>query len=120
VLASAEAAFVAEIDGRIVGEANVSGGGWIDLGVEPSLRRRGIGTALLRAAEEASTAKPTLLMALQSDPPGAGILHHSSSSRDRDVAPAQRRPFVNGELRMGTAPLDLAGLLALADQPDAP
>ena len=29
-------------------------------------------------------------------------------------------PFVNGELSMGTAPLDLAGLLALADQQDAP
>jgi mycothiol synthase len=73
VLASAEGAFVAEIEGRIVGEADVSGGGWIDLGVEPAVRRRGIGTALLRAAEEASTAKPTLLMALQSDPPGAAF-----------------------------------------------
>jgi mycothiol synthase len=73
VLASAEGAFVAEIESRIVGEADVSGGGWIDLGVEPSERRRGIGTALLRAAEEASTAKPTLLMALHSDPPGAAF-----------------------------------------------
>ncbi len=34
--------------------------------------------------------------------------------------PRSAWPFVNGELRMGTAPLDLAGLLALADQPDAP
>jgi mycothiol synthase len=72
VLASADGAFVAETEGRIVGEADASGG-WIDVGVDPSVRRRGIGTALLRAAEEAATAEPTLLMALQSDPPGAAF-----------------------------------------------
>ena len=70
ILASADGAFVAELEGRIVGEADASGG-WIDLGVEPSVRRRGIGTALLREAEAAATAEPTLLTALQSDPPGA-------------------------------------------------
>jgi mycothiol synthase len=70
MLASADGAFVAEIEGRIVGASDASGG-WIDLGVEPSVRRRGIGTALLEAAEGAATAEPTLLLALQSDPPGA-------------------------------------------------
>jgi mycothiol synthase len=72
VLASADGAFVAETEGRIVGEADASGG-WIDVGVDPSVRRRGIGTALLRAAEEAATAEPTLVMALQSDRPGAAF-----------------------------------------------
>ena len=72
ILASADGSFVAEVDGRIVGEADASGG-WIDVGVEPSVRRRGIGTALLQAAEGTATAKPTLLMALQSDAPGAAF-----------------------------------------------
>ena len=72
ILASADGSFVAEVDGRIVGEADASGG-WIDVGVEPSVRRRGIGTALLQAAESTATAKPTLLMALQSDAPGAAF-----------------------------------------------
>jgi mycothiol synthase len=72
ILASADGAFVAEVDDRVVGEADASGG-WIDLRVEPTLRRRGIGTALLREAEAAATAEPTLLIALQSDPPGAAF-----------------------------------------------
>ena len=72
ILASADGSFVAEVDGRIVGEADASGG-WIDVGVEPSVRRRGIGTALLQAAESTAAAKPTLLMALQSDAPGAAF-----------------------------------------------
>lgn len=72
ILASADGSFVAEVGGRIVGEADASGG-WIDVGVEPSVRRRGIGTALLHAAEGTATAKPTLLMALQSDAPGAAF-----------------------------------------------
>jgi mycothiol synthase len=76
ILASADGAFVAEMDGRIVGEADASGG-WIDLSVEPSKRRRGIGTALLRAAEEAATEEPTLLIALRSDPPGAAFARAS-------------------------------------------
>jgi mycothiol synthase len=76
ILASADGAFVAEMDGRIVGEADASGG-WIDLSVEPSERRRGIGTALLRAAEEAATEEPTLLIALRSDPPGAAFARAS-------------------------------------------
>ena len=72
ILASADGSFVAEVDGRVVGEAEASGG-WIDVGVEPSVRRRGIGTALLQAAEGTAAAKPTLLMALQSDAPGAAF-----------------------------------------------
>ena len=72
ILASADGAFVAEVDGRVVGEAD-SNGCWIDVGVEHEVRRRGIGTALLREAEAAATAEPTLLMALQSDPPGAAF-----------------------------------------------
>ena len=72
ILASADGSFVAEVDGRIVGEADASGG-WIDVGVERSVRRRGIGTALLLGAVGAATAEPTLLMALQSDSPGAAF-----------------------------------------------
>ena len=34
ILASADGAFVAELEGRVVGEADASGG-WIDVGVEP-------------------------------------------------------------------------------------
>ena len=71
-LAGADAVFVAETEDGVVGHSDVDGG-WIDVGVEPSVRRRGIGTALLRAAEGAATAEPTLLMALQSDPPGAAF-----------------------------------------------
>ena len=71
-LAGADAVFVAETDDGVVGHSDVDGG-WIDVGVKPSVRRRGIGTALLRAAEGAATAEPTLLMALQSDPPGAAF-----------------------------------------------
>jgi mycothiol synthase len=71
-LAGADAVFVAETEDGVVGHSDVDGG-WIDVGVEPSVRRRGVGTALLRAAEGAATAEPTLLMALQSDPPGAAF-----------------------------------------------
>ena len=84
ILSSADGAFVAELDGRIVGEADASGG-WIDLSVEPSLRRRGIGTALLQAAEGAATAEPTLLIALQSDPPGAAFARASGYEKAWEV-----------------------------------
>jgi mycothiol synthase len=66
-LAGADAVFVADAGGRVVGQSAVDGG-WIDLGVEPSVRRRGIGTALLEAAEERATARPTLLMGLSTEP----------------------------------------------------
>jgi mycothiol synthase len=69
-LAGADAVFVAETKDGIVAHADVDGG-WIGLGVAPSARRQGIGTALLHAAEEASAATPTLLIGLQSDPPAA-------------------------------------------------
>jgi mycothiol synthase len=75
-LAGADAVFVAETEDGVMGHSDVDGG-WIDVGVEPSVRRRGIGTALLRAAEGAATAEPTLLMALQSDPPGAAFARAS-------------------------------------------
>jgi mycothiol synthase len=71
-LAGADAVFVAETEDGVVGQSDVDGG-WIGLGVAPTVRRRGIGTALLRAAQGAATAEPTLLMALQSDPPGAAF-----------------------------------------------
>lgn len=70
--ADADGLFVAESQERIVGESGVRGGG-IDVLVEPSMRRRGIGTTLLRAAEGAATADPTLLVALQSEPPAAAF-----------------------------------------------
>jgi mycothiol synthase len=84
VLSSADGSFVAEVEGRIVGEADASGG-WIDVGVDPSVRRRGIGTALLRAAEGAATAEPTLLMALQSDPPGAAFAQANGYEKSWEV-----------------------------------
>src|SRR4029078_4882151 len=56
ILASADGSFVAEVDDRIVGQADASGG-WIDVGVEPSVRRRGMGTAVLRAEEAAAHAR---------------------------------------------------------------
>ena len=72
ILASADGAFVAEAEDGIVGEADASGG-WIDVGVSPSMQRRGIGTALLRAAEDAATAQPTLVMGLSTDPAAAAF-----------------------------------------------
>jgi mycothiol synthase len=84
ILASADAGYVAEVGGRLVGEADVDGG-WIDVGVEPSARRRGIGTALLRAVEAAATASPTLLMALRSDPPGAAFARANGYEKSWEV-----------------------------------
>ena len=72
ILASADGAFVAETEDGVVGEADASGG-WIDVGVSPSMQRRGIGTALLRAAEDAATAQPTLVMGLSTDPAAAAF-----------------------------------------------
>ena len=72
ILASADGAFVAEAEDGIVGEADASGG-WIDVGVSPSMQRRGIGTALLRAAEDAATAEPTLVTGLSTDPAAAAF-----------------------------------------------
>jgi len=72
ILASADGAFVAETEDGIVGEADASGG-WIDVGVSPSMQRRGIGTALLRAAEDAATAEPTLVTGLSTDPAAAAF-----------------------------------------------
>jgi len=83
-LAGADAVFVAETEDGVVGHSDVDGG-WIDVGVEPSVRRRGAGTALLRAAEGAATAEPTLLTALQSDPPGAAFARASGYEKAWEV-----------------------------------
>jgi len=83
-LAGADAVFVAETEDGVVGHSDVDGG-WIDVGVEPSVRRRGAGTALLRAAEGAATAEPTLLTALQSDPPGAAFARASGYEKACEV-----------------------------------
>jgi mycothiol synthase len=83
-LAGADAVFVAETEDGVVGHSDVDGG-WIDVGVEPSVRRRGVGTALLRAAEGAATAEPTLLTALQSDPPGAAFARASGYEKAWEV-----------------------------------
>jgi mycothiol synthase len=70
VVNSADAAFVAEAEGRVVGHTDVDGG-WIGLIVDPDMRRRGVGSALLEAAEREAATHPTLLMGLQSDPSAA-------------------------------------------------
>jgi mycothiol synthase len=66
-LASAQGVFVAEADGRVVGHSDARGNG-IDVGVHADWRRRGIGTALLRAAEEAATEEPLILIGLAGEP----------------------------------------------------
>ena len=71
-LAGADASFVAETDGGLVGHAAVRGNG-IDVGVEPAERRRGIGTALLRAIEQAAKEEPLLLTGLSSEPAAAAF-----------------------------------------------
>jgi len=83
-LAGADAVFVAEAQGRVVGVADV-GGGWIDLGVEPSRRRGGIGTALLRAAEEHATAKPLLLTGLSTESAATAFATASGYSKAWEV-----------------------------------
>ena len=83
-LAGADAVFVAETKDGIVGHGDVDGG-WIGLGVAPSARRQGIGTALLHAAEEASAATPTLLIGLQSDPPAAPFAKASGYEKAWEV-----------------------------------
>jgi mycothiol synthase len=66
-LAGADASFVAEEEGEIVGHTAVDGG-WIDLVVAPPKRGRGIGTALLGAAEPAATDDVLLLTGLATEP----------------------------------------------------
>jgi mycothiol synthase len=69
-VASADAAFVAETAGGVVGHADVRGGD-IEVVVGMAARRRGIGTALLAEAERAATADPVLLAAVTLEPAGA-------------------------------------------------
>ncbi|WP_436763679.1 GNAT family N-acetyltransferase [Streptosporangium sp. V21-05] len=51
-----EAVLIAEVDGRMAGTLLAGWDGWrahlYRLAVDPALRRRGVGTALIRAAEE--------------------------------------------------------------------
>jgi mycothiol synthase len=68
--ASAGALFVAETSSGIVGESAVRGNG-ISLGVRAAERRRGIGTALLKAAEQAAKEDPLLLTAVSLEPAAA-------------------------------------------------
>jgi len=65
--ASADGLFVAESEGRVVGESGARGNG-ISVGVDPAWRRRGIGTALLETAEGAATEDPLLLIGLAPEP----------------------------------------------------
>src|SRR4029453_14050620 len=69
-LGGADAVFVAETEGGVVGHADVDGG-WIGLGVAAAARRRGIGTALLEEAERAATTDSTWLIGLGSEPAAA-------------------------------------------------
>ena len=84
MLAGADAGFVAETDGGIVAEADIDGG-WIDLIVAPSMRRRGIGSALLRAVEQKATAQPTLLQTLSTEPAAAAFARANGYERAWEV-----------------------------------
>jgi mycothiol synthase len=68
--AAADGLFVAETANGLVGDAAVRGNG-IDVGVAPGWRRRGIGTALLTAVEEAATEDPVLLVGVAHEPSAA-------------------------------------------------
>jgi mycothiol synthase len=83
-LATGDAAFVAEAEGGIVGQSGVRGGG-IDVLVEPTLRRQGIGTALLAEAEQAATAEPLLLVGVALEPSAAPFALASGYSKDWEV-----------------------------------
>jgi mycothiol synthase len=78
--ATADAAFVAEVDGTIVGDAGVRGGG-IDVLVAPPFRRRGIGAALIEATEEAATDEVLLLTAIESEPAAAPFAEASGYTK---------------------------------------
>jgi mycothiol synthase len=83
-VAGAAAAFVAETEAGIVGHADVDGG-WIDLIVHPDARRQGIGTALLREAEGATTAPATFLTGLSTEPRAAAFAEANRYSKAWEV-----------------------------------
>jgi mycothiol synthase len=66
-LEAAQGSFVAEAVDGVVGHSSGRGNG-IDVGVAPAWRRRGIGTALLKAAEEPATEDLLLLVGLAHEP----------------------------------------------------
>jgi mycothiol synthase len=80
-LAAAGPAFVAETEAGVVGHAVVDGNE-IDIGVAPPERRRGIGTALLRTTEAATSEDVLTLTGLASEPwaaPFAGANGYAKS-----------------------------------------
>jgi mycothiol synthase len=66
--------WVAVADGSIVGAAGLSSGEYIDLDVRPDMRRRGIGTALLREVEDEAGHVLIRAVACALDPAGAAFL----------------------------------------------
>jgi mycothiol synthase len=82
--ASADTLFVAERAGEFVGESRLRGNG-IDVGVRPSERRRGIGSALLRAAEEAASEDRLLLTGLASEPASAAFARANGYAKAWEV-----------------------------------
>ncbi len=64
------AVFVAETEDGFVGHSDVDGG-WIDLGVAPAVRRRGIGTALLERSRGGGDRGPDAARSAFSTEPAA-------------------------------------------------
>ena len=83
-LAAAGASFVAETEAGVVGHAAIDGNE-IDVGVAPAERRRGIGTALLRRAEEAASENVLTLTGLASEPWGAPFAAANGYAKTAEV-----------------------------------
>ena len=83
-LDSVDGSFVAEAEGELVGHSTVRGNG-IDVGVAPAWRRRGIGTALLEAAEQAATEEPLLLFGLAHEPWAAPFATANGYAKEWEV-----------------------------------
>jgi mycothiol synthase len=83
-LAAADGSFIAEAQERVVGHSSVRGNG-IDVGVASAWRRRGVGSALLEAAEQAANEHPLLLVGLAGQPGAAPFAAANGYSKAWEV-----------------------------------